>query len=269
MHEITLTEQKEILQKILMFFHDFCEKNNLTYYLTGGTLLGAVRHKGFIPWDDDIDVCMPRNDYEKLLDTFNDAHGAFRVISARDKQFYLPFAKVVDTRTCMKEAVDSNFELGIFIDIFPIDNMSDDYNTAYSLYRDVKKYRTALMFKNVKISDQRAFYKNVILAFGKIALSLIPRSYIIKKIDKHSQRYNSAQATYYVGMVCAAFYEKREILKSEWFSGKCLLDFEGKQFWAPKGYDAFLTQLYGDYMQLPPVEKRVTHHDSIAWMIED
>lgn len=268
MRKIDLVEQKNILKEILASFHAFCQKKELTYYLTGGTLLGAVRHKGFIPWDDDIDVCMPRADYEIMLDSFNGTNNHLRVISARDKEYYLPFAKIVDTETYMEEAVDSDFKLGVYIDVFPIDNMSDDYDTAYSLYRDVTKYRNALTLKNIKISNQRALYKNIVIGIGKIALCLIPRAYIIGKIDEHSKRYDKASTSYYVGMVCSAFYGEREILKGEWFSGRCLLDFEGNKYWAPKGYDAFLTQLYGDYMQLPPVEKRVTHHDNTAWMME-
>ena len=104
MKEITLEEQKDIMKNIMKKFHAFCEENGLMYYLTGGTLLGAVRHKGFIPWDDDIDVCMPRSDYEKMLDIFNSSVKDFYVISVRDrnKGYYLPFAKIVAPNTCLK-----------------------------------------------------------------------------------------------------------------------------------------------------------------------
>lgn len=269
MREITLEEQKEILKEILNAFHEFCGEHKLQYYLTGGTLLGAVRHRGFIPWDDDIDVCMPRNDYEKFLDLFDSAGKRFKVVSIRNKDYYLPFAKIVDTTTRLVEMVDSEFELGIYIDVFPIDNMSNDYQKAFELYKSVTKYRNALMIKNIKLSKRRALYKNFMLLSGKTLLYIVPRKWILKKIDEKSQIYRANDATAYVGMVCAAFYGKREILKDEWFTERCLLEFEGGRFWAPKGYDAFLTQLYGDYMQLPPEEKRVTHHDNKAWLVED
>lgn len=269
MREISLEEQKDILKRMLQNFHDFCEKNHLIYYLTGGTLLGAVRHHGFIPWDDDIDVCMPRNDYEKLLDSFNGSIEGLSIISVRNREegYYLPFAKIINTGTLLRENMDTDYEMGIYLDIFPIDNLSNDYNTAYKLYKKVTRYRNILSIKNIKIAQRRVWYKNLTLKIGKAISAIMPREKVLERIDIMSQRYRGNNRTTYIGMVCAAFYGKREILKSEWFKNRCLVEFEGMKVWAPENYDAFLGQLYGDYMQLPPVEKRVTHHEVTAWKL--
>ena len=122
--ELSLEEKKKILVSILSEVHNFCDENNLKYFLPGGTLIGAVRHKGFIPWDDDIDIYMPRNDYEKFLCEFNKESERYQVISLKTDGYYLPFGKVIDTKTVLIENVDSDYKMGIYLDIFPLDNLS-------------------------------------------------------------------------------------------------------------------------------------------------
>ena len=247
--ELSLEEKKKILVSILSEVHNFCDENNLKYFLTGGTLIGAVRHKGFIPWDDDIDIYMPRNDYEKFLCKFNKESERYQVISLKI------------------ENVDSDYKMGIYLDIFPLDNLSSNYNEALSLYKAVSFYRKLLAIKNAASDSKRKPYMNFILKVGKVVIMPVSRKWILRQIDMLSQKYREDTSSQYIGAICAAFYG--EILRSEWFTERCLLEFEGRKFWAPKGYDAFLTQLYGDYMQLPPEEKRVTHHDNKAWLVED
>ncbi len=267
--ELSLEEKKKILVSILSEVHNFCDENNLKYFLTGGTLIGAVRHKGFIPWDDDIDIYMPRNDYEKFLCKFNKESERYQVISLKTDGYYLPFGKVIDTKTVLIENVDSDYKMGIYLDIFPLDNLSSNYNAALSLYKAVSFYRKLLAIKNAASDSKRKPYMNFILKVGKVVIMPVSRKWILYQIDMLSQKYREDTSSQYIGAICAAFYGEKEILRSEWFTERCLLEFEGRKFWAPKGYDAFLTQLYGDYMQLPPEEKRVTHHDNKAWLVED
>ena len=267
--ELSLEEKKKILVSILSEVHNFCDENNLKYFLTGGTLIGAVRHKGFIPWDDDIDIYMPRNDYEKFLCEFNKESKRYQVISLKTDGYYLPFGKVIDTKTVLIENVDSDYKMGIYLDIFPLDNLSSNYNEALSLYKAVSFYRKLLAIKNAASDSKRKPYMNFLLKVGKVVIMPVSRKWILCQIDMLSQKYREDTSSQYIGAICAAFYGEKEILRSDWFTERCLLEFEGGKFWAPKDYDAFLTQLYGDYTQLPPEEKRVTHHDNKAWLVED
>lgn len=266
MKELSVEEYKPMLVDMLLFFHDFCEKHGIKYYMTGGTLLGAVRHKGFIPWDDDIDLNIPRFDYEKLLDSFCDPTGRYKIISIRDNGYYLPSAKIIDTTTIMRENYDVTLDIGLFIDLFPMDNLSNDIAEAKWMFRTIKKYRDGVTIKNLLIDKQRAFCKNVILEIGKGLLAPFKRDYLLKKIDKKSRKYENNEMTQFVGTVATGIYGEKEILKSEWFAQRVLLQFENKMFYAPVGYKEFLTQLYGDYMTLPPKEKQVSHHDSKVWL---
>lgn len=266
MKELSLEEYKPMLVEMLLFFHDFCEKHGIKYYLTGGTLLGAVRHKGFIPWDDDIDLNVPRFDYEKLLDSFRDPTGRYRIISIRDKGYYLPSAKIIDTTTIMRENYDISFEIGLFIDLFPMDNLSNDIVEAKHMFKSIKKYRDGVTLKNLIIDNHRTLSKNIVIKIGKVVLIPFKRDYLLKKIDKKSRKYEKNEMTQFVGTVATGIYGEKEILKSEWFAQRVLLQFENKMFYAPGGYKEFLSQLYGDYMALPPKEKQISHHDSKVWL---
>ena len=266
MKELSAKEYKPMLVEMLSYFHNFCEEHGIRYYLTGGTLLGAVRHRGFIPWDDDIDLNIPRVDYEKLLASFSDPEGRYRIISINDKGYYLPSAKIIDTSTVMRENYDVSFDIGLFIDLFPMDNLSDDMVKARAMFRGIKKYRTGVNVKNLLVNKQRKFWKNVAIMTGKWIWSPFSRDYLLKVIDRKARKYEKSEMTHLVGTVSTGIYGEKEILKSEWFEQRVLLQFEGKQFYAPVGYDALLSQLYGDYMTLPPKEKQVSHHDNKVWI---
>lgn len=266
MKELLVEQFKPMLVDMLQFFHDFCQQHEIKYYMTGGTLLGAVRHQGFIPWDDDIDITLPRADYERLLDTFEDPTGRYQVVSIRNPGYYLSSAKIIDTTTTMKENYDVSFEIGLFIDLFPMDNLSDDLMVAKKMFRKLKMDRQALTIKNLVVNSKRAFYKNIILQMGKVVWSPISRAAILKTIDQKSKEFENDQMTQYVGTVATGIYGEKEIFKKQWFDQSVLLPFENHRFYAPVGYHQLLTQLYGDYMQLPPKEKQITHHDNQVWL---
>lgn len=270
MRELTIEESKPMLVDMMLFFHEYCEKYDLKYFLTGGTLLGAVRHEGFIPWDDDIDLNIPRYDYEKLLNSFNEnTNGRYKIISSRDSNYYLPSAKLIDTTTVMKENCDTNMEIGLFIDLFPMDNLSDDITKAKNMFKMIKKYRDSVMIKNILLNKNRSLRKNIILFFAKFILIPLKRSFLLKKIDEKSRKYENSCMSKYVGTVATGIYGEREILKREWFESRKLVKFEGQLFYAPIGYKELLTQLYGNYMKLPPKEQQITHHDNIVWLKEE
>jgi len=132
MKSIELNEQKQILVDILQNVHDFCKKNQINYSLAGGSLIGAIRHKGFIPWDDDIDILLHRDEYERFLQMYVDPSGIYQLHSMKnDPQYCYPFAKVEDTRTIINENV-SGPKMGISIDVFPVDDLFDDRDKCLS-----------------------------------------------------------------------------------------------------------------------------------------
>lgn len=263
MKEISLEEIKRIQLEMMSRLHSFCEKNGLTYFLTGGTLLGAIRHKGYIPWDDDIDILMPRYDYQVLMDTFNSKVGDenLQVVDIyKDDKYLMPYGKLIRLDTVVKENVASDYISGVWIDIFPLDNMSDEYRTAAALFKNVRKYRNILSVKNIVYDTKRSFGKNVILELGKVLTIPYSRSKVIKKIDSLSRKYENDKMSKYVCVVSVGTYGIKEIVESSNYLDRIDVEFENCVFKAPSGYDKILTHLYGDYMQLPPEEKRVTHH---------
>jgi len=253
---------------ILRILHNYCQEHGITYCLAYGTLIGAIRHKGYIPWDDDIDVLMPRKDYDRFVREFNKGRiDAYKVLyHEADPGYYLPFAKVVNTETVLQEEVNSDYKIGIYVDIFPLDSLSDDYETAKKIMRKGFRYHKLLLMKNLKIRKDRAWYKNLILRTGRAALSLVSRDHLLRKIESYCRRRSSDQFTKYVGdMAGISSGDEKRVFEAKWFEEFVLAPFEGEEFYIPAGYDSFLRKLYGDYMEFPPVEQRASHHVFKAW----
>ena len=171
MNEINLEELKAIQVEILDEVHRFCEANGIKYFLSSGTLIGAVRHKGYIPWDDDIDLYMLRSDYEDFLKEFNKKEENYRVVSLRtDKKCTIAYAKVERLGTVLIEDVDHPMEQGVNIDIFPVDGVPDDVNARKKYFSRIDRYRNMMTLKNVSLRKSRSLIKNAILLFGKFSL---------------------------------------------------------------------------------------------------
>lgn len=260
---LDLDSQKKILVEMMDAIHCFCKSHSIKYYLTGGTLLGAVRHQGFIPWDDDIDIAMPRVDYERFLKEFKETDRYKVVCLNNSPGYYLQFSKIIDKRTKLVENISNPLELGVFIDIFPMDYVSDSLDFAKSLYKQQKKYLNLLALKNVKVNRNRSVWKNVILFFSKLFIS---RRYVLKKIDAIAQTCSSAASSKYSAIMVMMTYGEKEIMESSWFKNVIPWKFEGRMFDIPEKYHEVLTHFYSDYMQLPPEEKRVSHHSyQVFW----
>lgn len=264
MKEISLLEQKKIMMDLLLEFTSFCEEHHLTYFLTGGTLLGAVRHKGFIPWDDDIDVGMPRSDYEKFITLYpkekKTSYYDFFCLE-NNEEIYVPSGKLVDNRTVLDEVVDSNLKMGIYIDVFPLDNVGDTLEDAKRVFQKTVDIRKKIDVQNWKIVKERAWYKNVIIYIIKLLSPKGKRKELLKELDQACREFEQDTMTNYVGFVCAAHNGEKEILKKEWFEEYKLTPFEEYEFKIPVHYDEILTGFYNaNYMELPPESKRKTHH---------
>ena len=241
---LSLAEIKELELQMLSVFSEFCETHNLTYYLCGGTLLGAVRHKGFIPWDDDIDVCMPRADYDKFIKLYSQLDD--NIYSVRSNQlhnFSAPFAKLVDTRTDVSRVYsDSDRTKHLWIDIFPVDGLPHSIEEVANIYKRCNRYR----FK--------AYLKYIL----KPMANLYGQKRCVNNIEAVAAEH-TYEASTYVGIVTNGLYGVGErMLKSE-FEQSVMVEFEGKQYPTFSCWDSYLSGIYGDYMTLPPEEKRVTH----------
>ena len=184
MKTVTSEEQKAIMLDLLQKTADFCEKNNIRYFLCGGTLIGAIRHKGFIPWDDDIDISMPRPDYDRFISLFNKPENYYQVICMENnKKYGFPFAKVHDTRTFVDELQYAKDQFGVYIDIFPIDGVGENEQVFRIL-----RLRKLLHTKKANYF-QRTIAKKIINTFGKILLLPFSVHYILKLMDKEARKY--------------------------------------------------------------------------------
>ncbi len=263
MKQLTMEELKQVELDILSDFAKFCDKNRLTYFLAYGTLIGAIRHRGFIPWDDDVDVWMPRADYDRLMAIFNEQHkeGVYQAVLPTDKRSRHSFVKIIDTRTVKIEEGVSYDDglLGVDIDVFPLDGQPHDEAAFDGWYNQLQKvYRGHLaligtndgnLLTRIKIVARRALTRMV---YGT-------KSAILRKAARLHRQYPYETSTY-VGAVESCFNFKRNRYKKEWFSKAVVAEFEGTSFKIPVGYHEILTQMYGDYMQPPSADKQAPHH---------
>ncbi len=264
MREIQFEEMKKIELNILIYFTEVCEENNLRYYLGGGTLLGAVRHKGFIPWDDDIDVMMPRPDFQKLLSlSINNEN--YNIIKPGTAGYYYNFAKLVDTRTILEEKGIKIIDgLGVYIDIFPLDGMPETPDARKKRFKELNSIRKRInntCLLKPKFHRNPFAYLNACRIYNSnknIDLSSLQKKYLDSALK------NSFDDSEFV-FAAGGAYGARDIFPGKWFEKEIELQFENLSVKAFNGYDFYLTQLYGDYMTLPPEDKRVTPHHTIVY----
>ena len=267
--QLSLNEIKQHQIGILDAVASFCDQNGIDYFLSGGTLLGAVRHKGYIPWDDDIDICMMRADYEKFIRSFNESNDRYKVFSIEnDPGFLREYGKILDTHTVLFEPDENGKKLCVNIDLFINDAAPDDDNSVSSMY-DRRDY-----LRRKKIDREQSKYQKVtgfhslwyfILGVFK---RMIPERYYTMELVKNAKSYDNPESEY-IGDFCGYYHgQPRVKVKRTLFSKTSLLEFEGKKYKVPAGYDEWLTALYGDYMTLPPVEDRVSHHRFVAYSME-
>lgn len=263
MKEIEKEAYKRIPFEILVCFADFCENNNIRYSLAYGTLLGAIRHKGFIPWDDDIDVIMPRADYERFKALYHSERYPFSDMTI-NKHHPTAMAKVYDSRTFF----DSNGvrrSYGLFIDVFVVDNFPTDVKKRLRW----QKWTRFLIFLNaVKNSDLIGMLHTRKSFLGKARILLykllpLPRLFIQKRISILSQKYN----TFPTGLVGITMSRDNpfDTYPADMFEEYVDVEFEGRTFRAIRQYDKWLKICYGDYMQLPSAEKRAGKHRITAY----
>lgn len=272
--ELTMQEHRKILLNELMFVTKLCDKNNIKYFLYGGTLLGAVKYKGFIPWDDDIDIALLRDDYEKLLklleENETDEYKVLHIYNTKD--YYYPFAKLVSKKTKLVENAREIKELGVYIDIFPFDGILDDYEKALHKTRVAMNLASRRMrIKNnipkssmKKKENKQVSYKKLkdfIYGYLDIRSRILGYNFLAKHLDRKVRKHKVADCNY-----VSRYKYHDEVFKKSFFEEQGIYEFEGHKFKSVKNYDEFLKQLYGDYMKELPKEMQRSHHQfKVTW----
>lgn len=267
MNLLSLDEIKQIEFDLLKHFDTFCRENDIRYVLSNGTLLGAVKYKGFIPWDDDVDVLVPREDYDRLIATFQDGDGICLMSAEREPRYIYPFAKFCDTTTVKDEtSLDNGVTLGLNIDVFPLDTWDDDLENAKREARKIKKTISRLSLSKLRRPNAPSAIKRMAQAVLMVGCKLVGSQKFMRDLVAMSNR-NDQAGSRYLGCKIWCIYGEREIIPAEVFADSVEVMFEGQAFPAPIGYDTYLRSLYGDYEQDPPADKQKTHHSFEAYRL--
>lgn len=269
MKEMTLDEVKRLQLNILDVIDKFCSEFGIRYSMAYGTLLGAVRHKGYIPWDDDIDLIMPRPDYERFIHSFNGYSDDYYVLAPElNWDYYAPYANVCDKRTLLIEGISTHrgIEVGAKIDVFPVDGVPSDYREYLNEVTRMKFYSRALNHKRGSLRKIFTTSFGVYLRrlFFRIITCLMSYSDIQKKIHRLATSLSFEKKEYADVMVFNKYFPSR--CKSSVFKETKRIQFEDREYEAILAYDEFLHTVYGDYMKLPPEDSRVNHHNfKVFW----
>ena len=240
MEKLTCKEIQSHCVEMLRYFDAYATSQNITYYLSGGTLLGAVRHQGFIPWDDDIDLMI-------ISCETNDEYGT-------------PFARIWDKRTALKWTSSREVPIGVFIDLFPIDGFPEN-EIVSKLYMNYLKLCRTKVNSAIRTTFQKG--ERLKYVWRKSANYYARRqNAIVKKYTYENSKYVGVTTT------TVHIYRERN-LKTDVFSGTLYLPFEQLQLPVPSGYDRYLQHLYGDYMKLPPVDQRWSEHNFVIYKIPE
>lgn len=259
MRKLSHQELRELQLSILDDVNSFCIKNNIRYTLSGGSLLGAVRHKGFIPWDDDIDIMMPRPDYERFLREYKSENGFYFIDSHEYNPDYISaFAKVIDIRTKTKgtNIIDDR---NVFIDVCPVDGMPPEadlmeyINEIQSILNNLRKAGKYYKYAEGIVQKTVFLAKYVIKT-----INLPSKSSMFERLDKILKKYPFGSTPFAGGAV--GKYAKKEWVPLSVFQNYKPMLFEGRQIMCISDYDTYLKSLYGDYMKLPPENQRVAEH---------
>ena len=265
--KLSLKDIQGLSLEILQDVHAFCMENGITYSLAYGTLIGAFRHKGFIPWDDDIDIIMPRPDYDRFLATYRSDR--FKLLSSAGKDSYLCFSRVYDDqetaiRTTFPFAHD--YQGGLWIDVFPADGVEDDFEA----YKNRFETQFALWRKQYFLRDPKASFgayrtlrNKCSLLYRKITrLNGCGLASVIDKMNRNASEVGFGTTRHWSQLACPDDGLQSYQLAED-FQTTIPVEFEGHVFQAMNGYDRVLRSIYGDYMQLPPEDKRGPQQSAI------
>ena len=260
MEELSLKELQQVNLDILKDVHTFCEANCIKYSIAYGTLIGALRHKGFIPWDDDVDIIMPRPDFERFCKTYHSENGLKMIYYGIDKSALAAFARVVE---CEKTDYETERpwtaqKSGVWIDIFPLDGVKNqqEYSRRYERLKPISKFVYKFRRQNHHIAPSDSWWSKTKTIIARVIglNGWLPRMLLNKVIIRTMTKYNYDDCDIYGQISCLD--DRPIVFSKKGFDNPVLLDFEDAQFMAMSDYDEVLRKLYGDYMQMPPEDKR-------------
>lgn len=268
MKEIQREEFQPLELGVLRYIHQCCREHGLTYYLCFGTLLGAIRHKGFIPWDDDVDIAMPRADYFKLMEIIDKDNSPFAFLSIHNvKDYPFPLAKVVDARTKLVQngSVGTHERLGIYVDVFILDNLPDDRKEREAYYKRVERAEKLWYMAQRKLRIRKgSVCKDLVLAACSLPFKLISIMKYAWRLDRLAAAYENCDCREQAVVLWTSGTKIVAMEKERW-QQVIEVPFEGESFTVMADYESFLTQRYGDYMCPPPVEQQRPEHDFTAY----
>ena len=273
---MTNKEMQEVELEILKVLSQICEEQKLDYFLMYGTLLGAARHKGFITWDDDLDIMMKRSDYDKLLVYLiehEEELKPYKLFSKENNSDY-PFmiARFCDTRYKYVANNEKDCGMGLFVDIYPLDGAGHSWKEVQKR-GDYFRFLSSMCF----LASRKHFFvdhieysskKSVKQTMIKFPLYLLAKAvgvkFWFKRLERLKDKYKYEECSY-VGPTTWQSDYRRDVMKKEWVDETIFIDFEDVKFRVPKYYKEVLKHKYGNYMEMPPVEKRVATHDYKAY----
>ena len=266
-----------IIIDVLCEFVNICKRHNLTYYCAYGTVIGDVRHHGMIPWDDDIDVYMPRPDYDRFINIASkEKYDMYEVITPYTNENYpLYFAKFCNSKTTLVEQADKRCVIGLYIDIFPLDGASNDNSETVGMISRFIKTRNKL--EAISCHNSFGDYMKLLLKpteWGRFVYKTYAfffrnsyRKTLLKKLESIARKYDydsSENVAMYFGC-----YGAKEVFPKAWLQTGSSCEFEGNTVNLPYEYDKYLKHFYGNYMQLPPEAERITHHHKAFFNLDE
>lgn len=249
--------------------HRVCVENHLSYYMIGGTALGAIRHGGFIPWDMDIDIAMPREDYEEFISISGKALGLLYSCHTykTNKNYHIPHAVVVLNNSSIKyknDHLNPHIDrMGIYVDILPLDQSPDDLSKRLSQQKSIIRYVSFLEARFSCIYDTDSSIKRLLKKFRRLCLSVIPLEVVYGRLNSVMMKYDSIQCENWCSMVSHYSFKKLTMPK-EIFGTPTLTPFAGREYYAPEKIYDYLTRTFGDYTKLPPEDVRLRQIESIV-----
>ncbi len=264
--ELSMKETQAISLEILKTVADICEEQNLRYYLIYGTLIGAIRHKGYIPWDDDVDIMMPRPDYDKLMEYMYSHKKDYPDLKVFNhdvsKDYPYMITRISNDNYVINMDNEKPYGMGVFIDIYPYDGLGNTKEEALKF--GLKGDRLSSLCyqatrKRYAVETTTSFIRKIVKFPVFLIAKICGKNMFQNKLEKLA-RVKDYDKSKYVGCVVWLSGGMKDIFPRAWFDEYIMVEYEGYKFRAPKAYDKTLRHVYGDYMQLPPEKDRVGHH---------